>query len=840
MRRTPPGLFIVSLWLFAPFALSTQAQEQSRSLLGFTPTGAKTQLRAEEKFKQSISTQSISDLHRLITARPHMAGTGGGKAVADAIAEKLRSFGLAAERDAHTVYLSYPRRLRLRLLGPRPQEIPLAEPVLEPDETAGSHQDLPPGFVAYSASGKVRGPVVYANYGLPGDYDALRAAGVEVNGAIVLVRYGRVHRAVKVFNAEQRGARGIVIYSDPADDGHAKGATWPAGPWRHPQFIQRGNAKYSWYWHGDPLTPGYACGPDCLTRSPQQTETLPKIPVVAISSAAAQPILRALLGAAAPAGFQGGLPFVYRAGPGGAEVELDVEMENGPRTIYNVVGRIPGSMEADRWVILGTHHDAWTYGGVDPGSACAVLLELARALGAMHKEGWRPKRTIVFGFWDAEELGLIGSTEFAERHANELREKAVAYINSDLYMAGGLRAGGTASLRNFVAEVARDVASPAGGGSVYTQWRADAWKKVASSQKPGGEDSFVPDLDVLGSGADFVPFQAHLGIPALSIEFGGESYGSYGVYHSNYDTRWFMEKFGDPGWRYGPALVEMLGRTATRLASADVLPYRYVDFAQKLDVYLQQLERENADSVEWKRVAQLSLPALRREVARFREAAVNIEEEARLRLAKTLPSAQNLRVANERLARLEQSFAMEEPYDLTGPDSRWFRHTLYGWNIYALYAGQTLPGLHRAVATGDAVAYTRECSRLAAGLDRAIREIQDGLAALRERGAWSVFADELAASSNPWNLCTHPGNPASPGSALESGRFFPAMDARRIGQGERAYRLRPEGLMAIFNRSETRVAALRTKATTPSDSSRLMALVSSLIRPREKLVKAMK
>lgn len=703
-------------------ALSARWPAEGPPLVGFTEAHREQQHVAEKKLKDTVSAQSLSDLHRTLTAHPHMAGTPGGKAVADAIAEKLRSFGLNVEMDQHWVYLSYPKRVRVSLFSPQRAEIAVTEPAMKEDP-AGSDPQLTPGFVAYSASGRVRGRVVYANYGLPADYEALQAAGVNVKGAIVLARYGRVHRAVKVFNAEQRGARGVVIYSDPADDGSAKGEVWPAGPWRHAQFIQRGNAKYSWFYHGDPLTPGCANGPGCPPRRPSDAPTLPKIPVVAISAEAADPILRALKGAAVPANFQGKLPFPYFTGPGPVDIELDVQMENGPRPIYNVIGRIEGSIEPDRWVILGTHHEAWTYGGVDPGSSCAALLELARALGEMQKTGWKPRRTIVFGFWDAEEYGLIGSTEFAERYAKELREKAVAYINSDLYMAGPLRAGGTASLRDFVAEVARDVASPAMASSLLRVWWQNAFGKLSAEERTRQATTFNVDLDPLGSGADFVPFQAHLGLPALSLEFGGESYGSYGAYHSNYDTRWFMEKFGDPGWRYGPALVEVLGNAAMRLATADVLPYRYSHLGEKLKEYVQRIEETNRGSDGKPRIA-LNLAPLNLGVRQFLTAAQEVEGTADRLLSSGQVDAAKLREINTLLAKVERSFAVEDPPKMqTGKEPRWYRHTVYGWNIYALYAGQTLPALNRAVETSDGAAFAQEHARLMVALHTATEEL---------------------------------------------------------------------------------------------------------------------
>ncbi len=382
---------------------------------------------AEQRFTSLLSPERISEFHRMLTRRPHVAGTPAGRAVAGQIARTLRGMGLETETRRYHVWLSHPRRLELALVAPARRNLPVHEHG-DPRDPDTMNRALTPGFVAYSASGRVRGPVVYVNYGLPADYSALEKAGAGVRGAIVLARYGKVHRAVKVWNAEQRGARGILIYSDPADDGYAQGDTWPAGPWRESWFLQRGNAKYSWFWHGDPLTPNVAATRDAPRRKPEEVPTLPKIPAAAISWAAAEPILSGLKGPAAPEGFQGGLPFAYHLGPGPAEVELDVAMDSGLRPIKNVVARIEGQEEPDRWVILGTHHDAWTLGGVDPGSSAAVVLEVARALAQMRRSGWRPRRTILVAFWDAEEYGLVGSTEYAEEfRARAAREGCGLY-----------------------------------------------------------------------------------------------------------------------------------------------------------------------------------------------------------------------------------------------------------------------------------------------------------------------------------------------------------------------------------------------------------------------------
>jgi len=663
--------------------------------LGFAEASAHDQRALEARLATRISPERIAAFHKALTQRPHVAGTDGGQAVAATIERLLREMGLSTERRSYQAFLSYPKRVRVALARPVTQELPTGErsDPLDPDT---SHAELMPGFVAYSASGRVQGPVVYANYGLPADYAALDAAGVRVAGGIVLARYGKVHRAVKVHGAESRGARGIVIYSDPADDGYAQGDPWPKGPWRAPWFLQRGNAKYSWHWHGDPLTPFVAATADAQRLSPGEAPTLPRIPAAVLSWSAAQEILSRLRGPTVPPGFQGGLPFAYHVGPGPAEVELDVEMDAGLRPITNVLARIEGSEEPDRVVLLGTHHDAWTFGGVDPGSSGAAILELARALSDLRREGWRPRRSLVLAFWDAEEYGLIGSTEHAEEQAETLREQAVAYLNSDLYRAGRLETKGTISLRDLVAQAAGDVAHPSGEGTLG----------------PG----VAAELEPLGSGADFVPFQMFLGLPSLSLEFG--PLGGYGSYHSAYDTRRYMERHGDPGWLYGRALAELLGRVVLRLACAEVLPLRPSKQAAALARSLDALGAAPAD-----------LAALRASVGAFQQHADRLEAAVQESLTRGWLDDAARRAVSDAVAGAEKAFVDADPQP-PGAPPRWYRHILYGWDIYALYAGDTLPALRRALAGGDRPGFERERARLERAVNRATAALALGRAAL--------------------------------------------------------------------------------------------------------------
>jgi N-acetylated-alpha-linked acidic dipeptidase len=666
-------------------------------LLGFSPSASQQHRDAELTFLKGVSTDGMSDLHRRVTLRPHVAGSAASMEVAATIQNALADAGLETEVHDYEVLLSTPKSVGVAIVAPASEPISVTEPAHAADPDS-AHPELGVGYVAYSASGSASAPVVYVNYGLPPDYERLRTLGVDVRGRIALARYARSHRAVKIHTAQEQGAAGIIIYSDPADDGHARGRTWPDGPWRAAFQLQRGNGKYSWFWHGDPLTPGVGATKDARPLDPDAVPTLPRIPAVVLASSEAEKILRQLEGPAAPDSFRGGLPLTYRVGAGPVAVRLDVRMDQSRRTIRNVIGRIAGR-DRDRVVMLGTHHDAWTFGGMDPGSGVSAVFEVARGLASLKQRGWAPERSIAFAFWDAEEFGLIGSTEYAEAFATKLREQTVAYINTDLYMRGRFDGGGTPSLRDFVVQVAKDVPSFAGKDSVYGAWRAASASEV--------------ELAALGSGADFVAFQDFLGLPTLQMEFDFE--GSYGTYHSNYDTRWFVEHFSDPGFTAGRTLVQMLGLSVMRLAAAQVLPFRYSHYARKIGEFLTAARA-------WPGSANVRLDlersnALARRIATRAEA---VERELDVRLANGTLSAERARRVNDSLMRLEQSLLDES----SPPQERWYRHVIYGWNIYSLYEGQPLPGLAGAVRTGDRSRVDAEVKRIEAALARMLKALE--------------------------------------------------------------------------------------------------------------------
>lgn len=647
-------------------------------LLGYTESTSVSQKDIEQRFRSGVSAQSISALHRPLSERPHPAGSAATAALVKHLEATLRGFGLDVQVHEYQALLSHPRSVTVTLTTPTRRQLRVTEPAIAEDPTS-NHPDLGGGYIAYSASGTAGGEVVFVNYGLPADYDKLRAEGVSVRNRIALVRYGRSHRAVKVHTAQEAGARAVILYSDPEDDGEVKGAVWPNGYWRGGDMLQRGNAKLSWFWHGDPLTPGVAATPDAKRLDAKSAPTLPQIPVVVISANEAATLKSSMKG----------------SGP--ATVRIAVDMEQRLRPIYNVVASLKGRDQPERRIMFGTHHDAWTFGGVDPGTGTAALLEVAKGLGALASTGWRPARTIDIAFWDAEEFGLIGSTEYAEQFRAMLQEQLIAYVNTDMYMKGRFDAGGAPSLREFVTQVAS--ALP---GTI--------------TQTP--DEQSMP-WKALGSGADFVPFQDHLGVPSLSVEFIGANGYGFGTYHSNYDSRAYVEQIADPGFEQGVAMARVLGTLALRMSNADILPFRFADYAERL----RQAVAELGGPVHEARIA----VAIEGWLARAKEiatAATQLDSAIDRRLNRG--GTGDFRALNDRLARLEQKLADDDG----APASRWYRHVFYGWNIYSLYDGQLFPGLMEALRLRDADRVKHESARITRAFDRMHAELTAALSDL--------------------------------------------------------------------------------------------------------------
>jgi N-acetylated-alpha-linked acidic dipeptidase len=683
----------------------------ARTRLGYTAAASATSAGLEQRFQAAVNADSMSAQHKQLTTRPHPTGSPASADLAQHLRKTLEGFGLDVQVHEYQVLHSKPRAIALTMTAPTRRTISLDEPPI-PEDPTSAHPDLGGGYVSYSANGTASGQIVYVNYGLPPDYDALTALGISVKDRIVVARYGRSHRAVKTHTAEQAGARALILYSDPADDGFVKGPAWPDGYWRGEHMLQRGNAKYSWFWHGDALTPGVAATPDAPRIDEATAPTLPKIPVVPISWGEAQHLLSALKGPEAPAPFRGGLPFTYHVGPGPAAATLSVDMEQGLGPIYNVVASLRGTGTPERAILFGTHHDAWTFGGVDPGTGATALLEVAKGLGALARTGWRPTRTISLAFWDAEELGLVGSTEYAEELRQRLQEQLIMYVNIDMYMKGRFDPGGVPSLRAFVADVVKDV--PEGTGTVYEGWQRTEFNRQPAASRQGEAATLLPDLKPLGSGADFVPFQDHLGVPTLAIEFIGDNGYGFGTYHTNYDSRAYVERIADPGFQQGAQMARVLGTMALRMSEATVLPFRFSHYAAKLQDAIR-----SADG--WAKDAGTTIDAggLRTRAEAVASAAKALEDTIDRRLAADDLPAGVLPALNDRLARMEQTLADDDG----APESKWYRHVFYGWNIYSMYDGQPFPGLAEGLRLKDPTRVANEVGRIERALDRMKAEL---------------------------------------------------------------------------------------------------------------------
>ncbi len=654
---------------------------------------------------------------RFLTAQPHLAGTPEDHETALYVAQKFRAAGLETEIVPYKVLMNEPRKASfeahtddggLLVIGPAREHV--ADDAFQDD----SRVVMP--FSGSSGSGDVTAEVVYANYGRLEDFDKLAREGVDLHGKIVLVRYGANFRGVKVYIAEQRGAVGVLIYSDPQDDGYFQGDPYPNGPWRPDSGVQRGSVQYLFKYPGDPETPGVASTPDLPDSArldPIKTGNQPSIIAMPISSHDAAPILRALKGPVVPKGWQGALPFSYHTGGSGAltgvSIHLISDQDYELHTIWDVIGRIRGSQFPQDWVVVGNHRDAWVYGAADPGSGTAAMLEAAHGLGVLLKQGWRPKRTIVFASWDAEEQGLIGSTEWVEQHGHAL-EHAVGYFNTDVAVTGPeFGAEAVPSLRQFIREVTEQVPSPR-GGTVYMQWRLDAGSDIKDSNSIRGsrgaglsvaDSAGEPPVGDLGSGSDFTPFFQHAGVPSTDIG----TRGSYGVYHSVFDNyTWFIQN-ADPTFEYLQEMARVLGLEALHMADADVLPYDYVTYAKAVISFI--------DIARHKPAAQpLDFTAAQAAAGRFLRAA----EATRLLQTDAQGKSQTeLTRLNTILRQTENQFLA--PAGL--PDRPWYKHLIYAPGEYTGYSAVAIPGVNEALDARNTPLAGQQLGILTQSLNRA-------------------------------------------------------------------------------------------------------------------------
>ena len=685
-------------------------QPESLAIRGFRDAAGEREV--EKKF-MAVPDPKLAEEHlRILTQAPHIAGSPEDKATAEYVAKKFREAGLDTEIVEYKVWLNYPAEVRVDLTAPPGVEMhgPRREHVDD-----DPFQDDPRVVTAYSGmspSGDVEAEVVYANYGSPADFDKLKQMNVDVRGKIVIVRYGENFRGVKAFVAQERGAAGVVIYSDPKDDGYYRGDAYPKGPWRPASGVQRGSVGFMFQFPGDPTTPGVASTPalpDSKRVSPAESEQLPKIPVTPLSYADASPILEHLGGPLSPREWQGALPFTYHVGPGPAKVKLHLKQDYQFRTIWDVIGKVRGASSPDEWVVAGNHRDAWVYGAVDPNSGTAAMLEAVHGLGELLKSGWKPKRTIVIGSWDAEEEGLIGSTEWGEDHSQELGN-AAAYFNMDVAVSGKkFGASGVPSLKEFIREIAKAVPSPQ-GGSVY-----EAWKKASQpspdNPRPQETNTFRPppaamqnDVPVgdLGSGSDYTVFLQHLGVPSTDIS----STGDYGVYHSAFDNFAWFKKFGDPDFRYEQQMARVYGLEVLRMSSADVLPYDYENYGKEILVYLDAARNKSKERFGDKAP----------DFSAALEGARHLQEVGAKMLQKQrkMPGAPDR--MNGKLREAERALLIPEGL----PNRLWFHHAIYAPGQYTGYAAVVIPGVNEAIDRGDLRRTEQQIAALAAALNRAV------------------------------------------------------------------------------------------------------------------------
>jgi N-acetylated-alpha-linked acidic dipeptidase len=668
--------------------------------------------RQVEKQFMAVPDPKLAEEHlRILTQAPHIAGSPEDKATAEYVAQKFRDAGLETEIVEYKVWLNYPAEIRVDMTAPAGVEMhgPRREHV-----DGDPFQDDPRVVTPYngmSPSGDAEADVVYANYGSPADFDKLKQMNVDVRGKIVIVRYGENFRGVKEFVAQERGAAGVIIYSDPKDDGYYRGDAYPKGPWRPASGVQRGSVGFMFQFPGDPTTPGAASRPDLPDSkrlSPAESQQLPKIPVTPISYADASPILEHLAGPPSPREWQGALPFTYHLGPGPAKIKIHLKQDYQFRTIWDVIGKIRGSASPDEWVVAGNHRDAWVYGAVDPNSGTASMLETVHGFGELLKSGWKPKRTIVIGSWDAEEEGLIGSTEWGEDHAPELKN-ATAYFNMDVAVSGKkFGASGTPTLKEFIREITKAVPAPE-GGTVY-----DAWKKASEpsaeanhSQEtstfrppPNAAQSDVPVGD-LGSGSDYTVFLQHLGVPSTDIS----SSGDYGVYHSVFDNFAWFKKFGDPDFVYEQEMARIYGLEMLRMASADILPYDYENYGKEILVYLDAAR--NKSKVRFGEKAPDFSSAL--------EGARHLQEAGAKMLQKQRKMPSTPDRINAKLLNTERALLIPEGL----PNRPWYHHAIYAPGQYTGYAAVVIPGVNEAIDGNDLHRTEQQIAALAAALNRA-------------------------------------------------------------------------------------------------------------------------
>ena len=703
----------VSAILLAIVDLTAQnAAPSSSRIHGFSGVDSAAETAVEQTFKAALSPKAASDDFDVLTAEPHHVGSPYEIELADFVADRFKNFGLDVSRYEYSVLVPWPVERRIDIVEPDSVSLPVDEEIVPGDKYA-SKPGILPAYNAYSPSGDVTSDVVYVNYGVPADYDVLKSLGVSVAGKIVLARYGGSWRGIKPKVAAEHGAVACLIYSDPHDDGYFQGSVYPDGPFRGWGMIQRGSVMDMPFRPGDPSTPDRPSKAGVERLPMDRIDTLAKIPVQPMAYRQAMELLKRLNGKMAPEAWRGALPITYHVGPGPLKVHLKLQMDYGQRRLINVVGRITGSQFPDEWVIVGSHRDAWVFGAADPESGQVAVINAAREMGALLKQGWRPKRTLVFASWDGEEPGLLGSTEWVEDFASELAGKAVAYINLDPGATGPFfSTSAVYSLAPFLREVAKSLDSDVAGKSLYDQWLAHV-----REQSPPGEipPATVPPVGALGSGSDYSAFLDHLGIASIDLSLNGP--GDSGTYHSQYDDPDWFKKYIDPDFHISVRASQVTGITAMRLADADLLPFDYRAYGQQMLDYVTEIEQQ-AKSAWPNGINALGFGPLRRALQAFMKAGDDLsnEEDA---LLNGSPDRAALARLNRRAIMAERD--LTEPAGL--PDRPWFRHVVYAPGLYTGYAVKTLPGIREAVEGGNFNRVAEQSQVITRAVQRATRTL---------------------------------------------------------------------------------------------------------------------
>jgi len=737
-------------------AVTPLALAQEERLLGFRRESERAQRELEAKLQAIPNPDNLREYMKLLSARPHHVGSPYDRENAEWILSKFKEWGFEAEIETFDVLFPTPKTRIVELVAPTSFKARLDEPVLAVDPTSDQKSEQLPTYNAYSRDGDVEAPLVYVNYGLPADYERLERLGVSVKGAIVIARYGMSWRGIKPKVAAEHGAVGCLIYSDPRDDGYFGGKVFPDGPMRPRDGVQRGSVMDAPLYPGDPLTPGVGATKDAQRLTVAEAPTLTKIPTLPISYGDAQPLLEALGGPIAPVEWRGALPITYHVGPGPAKVHLEVEANWDIKPVHNVIARIRGAVHPDEWILRGNHHDAWVNGAEDPVSAMVVMLEEARALGTLLKEGWRPNRTIIYCAWDGEEPMLLGSTEWAEAHAEELRQHAVAYVNSDGNGRGYLSMGGSHTLQTFINGVAREVTDPESEVSVV---RREQLRRIARATTPEAREDLRRrtdlTIDALGSGTDYTAFLDHLGIASLDLAYGGEDEG--GIYHSIYDDFYWYERFSDTDFVYGRALAQTVSTAVVRLAGAEILPFDFEALAQTVRGYARELKalHESRQMEVRERNLQIEeglfqatfdprrpiVPPPKEDVPPHlnfapMDNAIDLLEKSAGRYAAAADSALSsdeplpadaVRALNQKLKESERRLTSPEGL----PRRPWFKHLLYAPGVYTGYDVKTVPGVREAIeqkryaeANDEIVRVARALENEAALVDSAASDLE--------------------------------------------------------------------------------------------------------------------